>query len=584
MASATLGHDARPVLPGDPFAPHWGRVGPGIFVVQDPPEDAWPRLRLAHHESAELEVPAGAQLHFGIGVRPAARSRGPVGFALAVCENGSCREIHSETIDPSLPGGDAWRDRVVALPGPAGRRVRLRFEVRHQQSDPTAWSLPVWSSPVLYAPSERSAGELDLVLLSIDTLGARHLPTYGYHRDTAPFVENTLASRGTVFERCVAPATTTGPSHMTLFTGLPPTLHGVSGPISLRLPQGIVTLAEALRMHGFATGAVTGDGPLAAARGFARGFDSYVENTGAELGEPRGQIDATLAGARAWLDRHRHVRRFLFLHTYQVHGPYAPPQAYQPLFLDGSDEADTESRGSALAYDQEIRYVDDELARFFQELESQGAWDHTLFLLLSDHGEAFGEHGSFRHGADPYEEVLHVPCLVLGPGIAAGRRIEGPLGLGDWMPTLLELMGLPRPSGLWGRSAAAVLRGDAESDWMWQRPVFAGAFSSGRLSRLARPNLVVRLGDHKLVRRQPTARETRFEYYDLATDPDERDNRYDESDPQVRKLVALLEDFGARSDALRRQLRPVSAGEAPAEPDPLEAERTERLRALGYID
>ncbi len=594
--SATLDRDTRPVLPGQPFAP---RRPSGAFRLEPEEPGRWPRERRAYFESPALHVPEAAWLEFAIGVLPDARSHGPAEFVVSLCEDDECAEIHAETLDPAAPDGDLWHERRVALSAFAGRSLRFRFETRHRQPESAWFTLPVWGDPTLHAAVNPPPAGLDFVLLSIDTLGARHLPTWGYERDTAPFIAE-LAARGTVFDHCVAPATTTGPSHMTLFTSLPPTVHQVMGALRHRLPAGVGTLAEALRRHGFATGAVTGNGPLAGARGFSRGFGSYVENTRDELHAEQGQVDVTFERGRAWLERNPARRFFLFLHTFQVHDPYAPPEAYHALYREGETPPDARTarrqrgparaREQAIRYDQEIRYVDDELARFFRALEAEGFWEHTVFVLISDHGEAFGEHGSGRHGPDPYEEVLHVPCLFVGPGIAEGLRVRTPIGLADLMPTLLELAGAEPPPGLSGRSLARVLRGEEVPDALRERPVFAGAFSAGVLSRMPFPHLSVRVGSLKLVRRQLGPDEYRFELYDLDSDPGEQDDRFDAADPEARELVDLLEAFDAESRWRRGQIargariEGGAPGGAEREPDPLEAEREARLRALGYLE
>ncbi|MDJ0848246.1 MAG: sulfatase [Myxococcota bacterium] len=586
--SATLDRDTRPVLPGQPFSP---KHAAGVFRLEPEERGRWPRERRAVFESPAQPVPDPAWLEFAVGILPDAHGHGPAAFRLSLCEGDDCEEVHAETLDPAGPAGDLWHERRVALSAFAGRSVRFRFEVRHEQPEAAWFTLPVWGDPTLTTAREPAVSGPDFVLLSIDTLGARHLPTWGYERDTAPFIA-ALAERGTVFERCVAPATTTGPSHMTLFTSLPPTVHQVMGALERRLPSGVGTLAEALRRRGYATGASTGNGPLAASRGFARGFGSYVENTRDELHAEQGQVDVTFERGRAWLERKRGHRFFLFLHTFQVHDPYAPPVGYRSLWRGGEAPPDAKQarrlRGPARAreqrirYDQEIRYVDDELAAFFRDLEQEGLWEHTVFVLISDHGEAFGQHGSGRHGPDPYEEVLHVPCLFVGPGIAEGLRVRTPVGLGDLMPTLLELSGAELPPGLTGQSLAPLLRGEAVPDALRERPVFAGAFSAGVLRRMPFPHLSVRVGERKLVRRQLGPQDYRFELYDLASDPGEQNDRFDAGDPEARELVALLEAFDAESLRRRNALDP--GGPTGAEADPLDAEREARLRALGYLE
>ena len=539
-------------------------------------------------ETPPVEIPAGSRLEFGIGILDAARDQGRVAFSVQACEGDDCREIFGETLDPRAPEGRGWHDRAVALDAYAGRSPSLRFETRLLAPRPEAFSLPVWSNPTVYAPQPRARGDFNIILISLDTLRADRLPSYGYPLETAPFSAEKFGKEGVVFERFVAAATTTGPSHMSLFTSLQPSVHRITGISGARLSPAAPTLAQALRGHGFATAAVTENAALDVNRGFGRGFDSYAENKSLEVVVAEGHIENTFTRARGWLSRNGDKRFFLFIHTYQVHYPYTPPAAYRHLFPEPAAGFEPHpglpaSRDPAL-YDREIRYVDDQLRRFFRMLEEKGRARDTLVVLTSDHGEEFLEHGFAGHGPNVHGEVMHVPLMLWGPGIPAGRRIETRTGQVDLMPTLLELAGVPQPERLMGRSFAHLLAHEETSAQRDEAPVYGEAWYV-KSERPEQPTLAVWVGWRKLIRRS-TESGFRYHYFDLEDDPREQRDLYPNAEKEARDLKRLIDAYpdrtGSARAALMRQERamaPLSEVEPSIDPD-----RAEKLRALGYLE
>src|SRR5262245_57329333 len=541
---------------------------PGVVAVDAPP----------------AEIPAGAVLELALGVLEPAWEQGPVAFRVLACpEPGRCEPLFAETIDPRGPEGGRWRERRIDLAAHVGRRLGLRFEAEPQGPGP---SLPLFANPTILRPVERRAGDLDLVLLSIDTLRADHLPSYGYARETAPFVAS-LAARGSLLERAVASAPSTTPSHMTLFTSLEPSVRGLLGNESLAtLPPAVVTLAERLRAAGFATAAVTEGGGLALSLGFERGFDAWIENPVPVPHRPGLQAPVSFDAGRDWLLAHRDRRTFLFLHTYEVHGPYRAPDAYGALFPTTPPGLEPDPRlrphQRPVLYDREIRFVDDELRRLFGALEAEGRLERTLVALTSDHGEEFLEDGWIGHGATLPEEVLHVPLLLLGPGVARGRRVGAPVGLVDLAPTLLELLAAKPLPGAMGRSFAAQLRGSGEGD-AGPRPLFSetwfeAGFGAEGPKPVAQPSYSVRIGSRKLVRLRDGAG-YRYAYYDLAKDPDERHDLYPADPAAAADLRELLDAYPERAARRREALLAGSAKETALDP-----QRETQLRALGYVE
>ncbi len=544
------------------------------------------------YRTPEIVIPSGAVLEFSMGILEVAWEHGPVEFSVSICESSRCSQLFTETLDPAQAPDQDWQDRRVPLGAHSGTRRALMFSTNHRKNSSVAFSLPLWGNPTLYAPSPAILPGPNLIVLSIDTLRADHLSTYGYGRDTSPFLETSMAAKGTVFDNFIAAATSTGPSHMSLFTSLPPSAHGVTASFAAKLPASVLTLAQLLRGDGYETAAITEDGPLAAYRGFARGFSVYKENTSANFMAPEGHVHKTLAWGKQWLERNKHKRVFLFLHTFQVHTPYDPPPAYAPLFEEGAERKpakERDSRGAHMVaqYDREIRYVDDELRAFFSDLVKQGISDNTVFVILSDHGEEFFEHGFHGHGAGLYREVLHVPLIFFGRGIPSGQRLAGSVRHIDFMPTLLELAGARIPAQARGNSLARLVWGSEHERDRKSVPIFSSSWVVNELkARGAKPpSFSVQLGSRKLVR-YLTDDGYRYEYYELAEDPGEMANLYRETSKDVRELKHLLDKFVAANRSLQAQLRSARPHEISAlgsEVD-LDPRRAEKLRALGYLE
>src|SRR5258705_10473718 len=326
------------------------------------------------------------------------------------------------------------------------------------------------------APPSRAG--MNVVLISLDTVRADHLGCYGYHRKTTPNIDS-VAKRGVVFERAQSPSSWTLPVHMSVFTSLYPSFHGVERGAEWfsGLPKSERTMAQYLKDEGFATAALVSNPFLDAHWGFDRGFDLYA----------RHDVDAAAQSdmASLWLQWQAYRSRlgparsnfFLFVHYNDAHSPPNAPAAFPEKFpvektasedavreggpcapksrprpLEGMDEARS-------LYDADINFVDTHLGRLFQALEDLGLTGSTLLILMADHGEEFGEHGMIKHKLTLYEEVLRVPLIVTYPAaLAPGQRIEESVSLLDILPTVLDTAGQKIPSKLQGISLLPFLR------------------------------------------------------------------------------------------------------------------------------
>lgn len=540
-----------------------------------------------------FKVPVQARLEVASGI-VGSPVQASASFAIDACRGGECRTIYQRVADAARAEERGWNDVRVDLGELAGSEVALIFrgEVLDGGGEPAA--VPVWANPVVVAPRALAHRPPNILLISIDTLSAKHLELYGHERDTAPFLAE-IAAQGVLFEQCVASATHTLESHMTMMTGLAAADHGVHA-LADTVDRSVPMLAERLRARGLATAAFTEDAWIGVRFGFARGFDVFRENRSPDLMSPEGHVATTFDNGIDWLAANGNRPFFLFLHTYQVHEPYVPPRAYRDLF--GQAEATTaaglpEWKLDELNYDREIRYVDDELRRLWTRVVALGYADETILVVTSDHGEAFMEHGWLRHGSYLFEEVTHVPLLVRGPGIAVGARVAGTVGHADLVPTLLELAGAPSARGGLGLSLAPVLHDPRLQGRLFDRVATSetwARFAFGpRMERhdFLPPAFAAVQGRRKLARYPLSTGAVRYEYYDLINDPAEKQNLWATRGAEADDLRVLLDGFDERGRRMRDARAKQRDAAGPAQPggdgsqDPALGEK---LRALGYLN
>lgn len=317
---------------------------------------------------------------------------------------------------------------------------------------------------------EPPAHRPDVILVSIDTLRADHVGSYGYARDTTPFLDRFAREEAILFERAFTSCPWTLVAHMTMLTGLFPAQHGVVN-ADLALSENIPMLAERLKAAGYQTVALFQPSWLHERFGFARGFDVFRSHGSAEeAGEHLREELAKLDPARP---------TFLFYHLFDVHnGPmasgehmiYPSPEPFQDLFLPGAADKlpkvapdvlwdsenllDPEQVEALVAlYDGGIRHVDTRLEEAFGQLRERGKLEDALVIVTADHGEALAQRGRLVGHGELAQEGLHVPLIVRRPDRAgAGTRVKELAHLGDIVPTVLEAAGLRPDAHLPGRS------------------------------------------------------------------------------------------------------------------------------------
>ncbi|MEQ8766461.1 MAG: sulfatase [Planctomycetota bacterium] len=439
--------------------------------------------------------------------------------------------------------------------------------------------LSIVSSLLLGCSEERRP---NILLISLDTLRADRLGTYGYDRDTSPQLDR-FAAAGVVFEDVTSVSPWTLPSHASLLTSLYPSRHGVVSDAH-KLPDARQTLTEVLGSAGYATHAIVNAHYLSERYGLLQGFEGsqvVSEWDDPKSKKPKLAKKATqiTSDALDWLERRDAERPFfLFLHYYDAHSDYDPSEPYRTQFVrpyagpaDGTTgqllayrkagmvlgEGDIRHLGDL--YDAQVRQLDDQIGRLLRGLDSMDLASDTIVAITSDHGEELFEHGSLLHGQTYFQEVIRIPWLMRGPGVPSGTRAREPVSLIDVPVTLLDLVGLDPPKKWQGRSGVSIWRGQEPEP----RFLFAEADHGDTIENRRR---LVRHGPYKLIHDRETSSDAIF---DLRTDPgEERD-----LSPTPPEITAAL-----RTE-LERLLRQASEGESIGAP----SEATQRLLdQLGY--
>ena len=429
----------------------------------------------------------------------------------------------------------------------------------------------------------------DVVVIGIDTLRADYLSSYGFPHPISPRIDQ-LASEGTLFTDAVTTSPWTLPSFASLLSGQYPSAHGAGlrtgpqraggEPPKSPLRVGAEVLPDILRSYAGFDSAVFFDNPyLGEQWGLARGFDSVQRSSGG--GEE--SIDRALR----WIDRHRDRRTFVLLHLMEPHLPYEPPEPFRSRvqeWLSSGDADDGPAKGPQRGrkiralYAGEVAYTDHLVGTFVDGLAKRGLLDHTLLILMSDHGEEFYEHTDIEkkyyndpreiwgigHGHSQFQEMLHIPLIIRYPGqVPAGRRIDSLVQLNDLAPSVLEWLHLPVPQTMSGISLLPALHGESPRKYAFSEFILYG---DERRS--------YREGSWKLIL-GPELEEA--ELYDLDSDPGETVNLREERPRIFRRLARGLLAVETRS----RKLGQAQAGGTSSVT--VDEETRKELRALGYI-
>ncbi len=401
----------------------------------------------------------------------------------------------------------------------------------------------------------QSESRPNILLITLDTTRADRLGCYGLDNAQTPNIDE-LAATGVLFENAICQAPLTLPSHASILTGTHPPFHGVRDNGGFYLEDRFVTLAEILRDQSYATSAFVGAFVLDSRWGLAQGFELYDDGFGLEtqravtLDAVQRRGDDVVESFVGWLDDHFERTFFSWIHFYDPHTPYDPPEPFRTAF----------SGGEWGLYDGEIAYVDSLIGRVVEELRRKSVLDETLIVIVGDHGESLGEHDENGHGFFVYDATVRVPLIIRFPlSRDGGRKVLSSVETVDILPTLLQELSLPVPRDVQGESLLPLVRGK-DGD----QPAFSYFETYFPLYRYGWSGLSgLRSARYKLIRApQP-------ELYDLEKDPGEQANIYE----QLPEVAAELE----------KELARIEDGDAVHEPRLLDEESLTKLVALGYL-
>ena len=588
-------------------------------LAETPSGVSWRGLDDIFHESIVAKAPETIQIPLTLPEHPwldlsiGIMDPTPVTFRVEARVRGS-DDTHV-LLERTVTTPDRWERTPVDLTPVAGREVTLSLGLLSSDQG----SLGLWGSPVVrnrqLPPSGIPATPQGIILVMADTIRPDHLGVYGYGRDTTPTLER-LATDGTRFDDTMAQATWTKVSTPSILTSLYPLSHTVKD-VPDRLPSSATTLAELYRTAGHATLSFSSVTFSGAATNLHQGFEELHEaasRTGNNSGKSaREFVDRLLP----WLDLHRDVPFFVFLHLFDPHSPFEPRPPYNTMWADPTgraahdarvaevrrqidspflrgqvmpNQADLDASGIDVEaflsyrkawYDGSIRGMDAEIGRLLVRIEALGLTDRVVLAFIGDHGEEFLEHGSSWHGQSVYGELTQVPFILWAPGrVPASRQVGETVRTIDLLPTLLELSGLPVPESVQGQSLLPLLGASEQtSGQAWVvRPAVAEEHvrsEAGADDQHASYALVLdgwRL-IHNVTRDED---EPEYELYDHKRDPLNLNDVRRDHPEVVERLTRELARWRQRSEAA---MLPTDDELE----DVLSADELERLRRLGYL-
>jgi arylsulfatase A-like enzyme len=560
----------------------------------------------------DVKVPARPVMHVVLGTP----EDEPVTFRVAVRRGKEDVPVLTRTLTTAY----RWEPRAVDLSAFAGEQVSLSLAASAGKPGTIAF----WGAPAIR--SRRAADDKGppqtVLLVQLDTLRTDHLDAYGYPRKTAPNLTR-LAGEGALFLNAVTQTGWTKAATPSIHTSLYPTTHGVHD-IPDRLPSSATTIAESYRAAGYSTASFSSVVFTGQLTNLHQGFEEVHESESA-VGRagPKGSKTAREFVDRLtqWLEGHRDVPSFVYLHFFDPHAPYEPNRPFDTMWADPKGREVYErqqetlkkfvkdpfmaQRGMATPeelraagidpeayirfskdwYDGSIRAMDVEIARLVERLEELGLRDRTMIAFYADHGEEFHDHGRMWHGSTVYGEMMRVPLILWGPGrVPAGLKVQEPVQLIDVMPTLLDTSGLAVPGEAQGQSLRPLLTasggpGVAAANGGWKRKPLVSEkhpFGSKEFPGASESYAIVE-GNWKLIRnvvRPPGAPE--FELYDFYQDPHDQKDVAAQHPDVIARLSKMLEGWKRMAE----QARLKSDAETTKG---MTAEQLERLRSLGYV-
>jgi choline-sulfatase len=454
----------------------------------------------------------------------------------------------------------------------------------------------------------------NVLLITIDTLRADHLGCYGYTGIQTPAID-ALAKEGIRCEWAFTPVPITLPSHTSIMTGMYPVSHGVLNNGEYRLDKSVKTLAQILRQHGLATAAFVGAFVLSRQFGLDQGFEKYDDTLGPTqkgsheafslYNERKGEM--VTQACIQWLKDKNPDRFFIWVHFFDPHFPYDPPQAFKSACPDHP-------------YDGEIAYTDHCVGLLLKELADRKVLEDTLVVLVADHGESLGEHRETTHGIFLYDATVRVPLILHYPGLHCadaeflpqGSVISQPVKTLDILPTILDLLEIPHPAGLQGKGLLTYFaspphpanpsdppHSDEPSDDPLDDPLQVSGDAIFLETRFPEANFGWSRLEGVRTRRWKYIHAPRPELYDLSSDPHELHNMLDgiggtkSHPPSIRYPLghnpldrSSLDHYPAQAQRLEKMLQSFLASvPRPKSSQVVEMDEVtrKRLEELGYV-
>lgn len=500
---------------------------------------------------------------------------------------------------------ETWRPVRLDLPDEPGAAWEIRLSAVAEQPG----TLAFWGTPVVRSAVTADDRPQAVVVFLADTLRKDHLDAWGHDRPTAPTLAR-LAAEGVRFDDTLAQATWTKVSVSSILTSLYPSTTGVAN-LNDRVAAAETTLAEAFRGAGYATFATSSVPFSGQLTNLHQGVEVLYEFGASK--QPPGEYQSKTAEAwvdeyLSWLEVHRDVPTFALIHAMDPHSPFKPQAPYDTMWAEEEDAqrfadqskrlephiesplmrrfmapsreeivaagVDEESfvRHQKNWYDGSIRGMDAQLERVLNRLTELDLGDRTLLAFISDHGEAFLEHGVHWHGTSVYGELTNVPLVFWGQGVPSGRVVEETVQNLDIMPTLLDLAKIPVPERAQGRSLTTLMNGEEKR----ALPAFSEHHAEPR-----DPNEFTRFamvdGGYKLIwNLEPPAGVADYELYDHEADPLNLEDLAADHPEVVQSMATELERWRSWAEEMKLD-------QAAAEAE-MSAEELERLRSLGYVD
>ncbi len=538
-----------------------------------------------------VSVPEEAYLEFGTGIfRNAGDSlEKAVHFQISATGKSPPDILYErEFISSDKMSLEQLNHQKINLSSYAGQTIQLTFQTESTSAlSNDNGQIPAyafWLNPLVYSPAPEG---LNIILVSLDTLRADHLSSYGYHRNTSPHLDQ-LAQDGVLFEHVYAQSPWTLPSHMSMLFSLNTAAHQVYM-YNQSIDKSIPSLGSYLKGKGYLTTAFTGGGYMSSIYGFPKGFDRYDEPAEKQPDDYRArEAEYLFHTASDWLTRNQDKKFFLFLHTFQIHGPYECPPPWNKSFLaDGhkwdqinlKDKLETAGTAHSLSpkeieniialYDAEILYTDEILIKpLIRHLKELGIYDRTVLIFTSDHGEEFYEHSGWLHGDTLYNEQIKVPLVIKLPqSQSAGTRIPAKVRLIDIMPTILDLAGI-KPAHIDGKSLLSLVSGKESQD-----RIFISDLASRTQPGLIPLKMATNRDDLKFIFTRADSGIKSIETYNLNNDPEEKRNLFPKARTLRDEVLAFLTEY------YENQRQQNLTGQEVQ----LNKELEEKLKALGYL-